>query len=160
MTQKPLEKSTFYDDIDRVYQEFSANDLRIKVIREQYLKICGAYNITNSSHSIPSEHLLTEPRTHSMEIKAREESEAHTSQQLLLSENELNKLNEKNLNKWKELKQREKSFNIRDVIKKNRVRDPSNSRPIPSTNTASNGFKSDKIRSELLRTQALPRKTE
>ena len=38
------------------------------------------------------------------------------------------KENEKNLNKWKELKQREKSFNIRDVMKKPRGRESSASR--------------------------------
>lgn len=94
-----------------------------------------------------------------MELLAREESESHARRQLQASEQELNTLNEKNLHKWKELKQREKSFNIRDVIKKNRTRDPSNSRPTPASTTA-NGFKSDKISKELLRTQALPRKTE
>lgn len=95
-----------------------------------------------------------------MELQAREESESHARRQLQASEQELNTLNEKNLNKWKELKQREKSFNIRDVIKKNRTRDPSNSRPTPAASTTANGFKSDKISKELLRTQALPRKTE
>ena len=38
------------------------------------------------------------------------------------------------MNKWKELKQREKSFNIRDVIKKSRGRESSSGKGISSGN--------------------------
>lgn len=58
--KKALQKASFYEDIDRTYTEFMENDRRIKVIRQQYLRICGDYNITGSEHvltEIPSEEL-------------------------------------------------------------------------------------------------------
>lgn len=76
----------------------------------------------------------------------------------------MRKENEKNLNKWKELKQREKSFNIRDVIKKPRMREGSATKVSSSstnwnanTNNLPNSRK-ERERSELFKTQAYPRK--
>ncbi len=66
------------------------------------------------------------------------------------------------MNKWKELKQREKNFNIREVIRKSRGKDNSINRGMNSSSnsnwTGINGFKGEKIKSELLRTQAVPKK--
>ena len=69
------------------------------------------------------------------------------SQNYIASENEIKKENQKNLTKWKQLKQRQKSFNIRDVIKKSRGKDSSINGNTGSNWGTSNGFKPDKLKS-------------
>lgn len=64
-----------------------ANDSRIKAIREQYLKICGQYNIV-SQHITEVPVTETEPEA---PPKEKEERKFSVSQQLQASESELKK---------------------------------------------------------------------
>ena len=84
-------------------------------------------------------------------VKEDDSQKQILSQNYIASENQIKKENEKNLTKWKELKQREKSFNIRDVIKKSRGRDSSMNNGMNSHTSsnweASNGFKTGKLKS-------------
>lgn len=69
------------------------------------------------------------------------------------------KENEKNQTKWKDIKQREKSFNIRDVVKKTtgRVREFSAAKAASSSNGFVASIKSEyRLRNDLLKTQMQP----